>query len=421
MRQDKKRLLILTPRFPYPVVGGDRLRIYQVCKALAERFSLTLLSLCETDAEMTMPLPADGVFDRVERVFLSRLRSYLNTLLALGTKTPLQVAYYHCPAFAKMVDRLMPEHDGVLSHLIRCAEYVKRADKPRILEMTDAISLNYERVRQLKDAGGLRAQIYRLESRRLLTYERRIVDAFDMSVVVSETDKVHLVGAKHGKVMVCSNGVALEHLPYRERHHSQPVIVYIGNMASVQNMDACLYFARDVMPLVTQRVHATFRVVGRISDGDAARLRAYPNVEVTGSVENVAAAVEDARLGVCPVRLAAGVQNKILEYMALGLPVVTSTIGLEGFEAQPQKDLLVADTPEENAEVINRIWDNEEVKRQLAVNGCAYVNAHHQWTSRLAPMVNRIAELLDKKTDANEENLAINQSWTNNDTLVSTK
>ncbi|CBL44194.1 Putative glycosyltransferase [gamma proteobacterium HdN1] len=396
MSQQKKRLLILTPRFPYPVVGGDRLRIYQVCKALSERFSLTLLSLCETDAEMTMPLPADGVFDRVERVFLSRSRSYLNTLLALGSTTPLQVAYYRSSDFAKAVDRLMPEHDGVLSHLIRCAEYVKESDKPRILEMTDAISLNYERVRQLKNAGGLKAQIYRLESRRLLAYERRIVDAFDLTVLVSETDKVHLVGAQHDKVMVCSNGVALEHLPFRERHDSQPVIVYIGNMASVQNMDACLYFARDVMPLVTQRVRATFRVVGRISDGDAERLRAFPNVEVTGAVDGVAEAVEDARLGVCPVRLGAGVQNKVLEYMALGLPVVTSSIGLEGFEAQPERDLLVADTPKEYAEAISRIWDNDAMKEQLAINGHAYVNTHHCWLSRLAPMVDRIADVVVK-------------------------
>lgn len=392
-----KRLLILTPRYPYPVVGGDRLRIYHVCKALSKSFSLTLLSLCETDDEMAMPLPSDGVFDRVERVFLSRSRSYLNTLLALGSKIPLQVAYYHSENFAKAVDRLMTEHDGVLSHLIRCAEYVKGYDKPCILEMTDAISLNYERVRRLKNAGGMKAQVYRLESRRLLAYERRIVEMFDLSVLVSETDKVHLVGAEHDKVMVCSNGVALEHLPFRDRQDSQPVIVYIGNMASVQNMDACLYFARDVMPLISQRVSATFRVVGRISDGDALRLRGFPNVEVTGPVDDMATAVADARLGVCPVRLAAGVQNKVLEYMALGLPVVTSSIGLEGFEAQPERDLLVADTPEEYANAISRLWNDDMLRAQLANNGRAYVDTHHQWRNRLSPLVDRVAELLESR------------------------
>lgn len=394
----KKKLLVLTPRFPYPIIGGDRLRIFHVCKALSGQFSLTLLSFCETEAEMLMPLPDDGVFDRVERVLLTRSRSYLNTFLALAGKTPLQVAYYRSAAFSRVLSRLLPEHDGVLSHLIRCAEYIRDTRKPRILEMTDAISLNYERVRKIKDVVGVRAQIYRLESTRLLAYERRIIEAVDLSILVSETDMKHLVGSAHDKVIVCSNGVALENLPFKVRPDSKPVIVYIGNMASVQNMDACLYFARDVMPLISQRLDATFRVVGRISDSDAAKLRAFPNVEVTGPVDNVPTAVEDARLGVCPVRLAAGVQNKVLEYMALGLPVVTSSIGLEGFSAQPERDLLVADTPEGYARAISRLWNDEALQTQLASNGRAYVITHHQWGGRLAPLVERVAALLEDNT-----------------------
>ena len=395
MTYERKRLLVLTPRFPYPVVGGDRLRIYQVCKALSERFSLTLLSLCETDTEMTMSLPVDGIFDQLERVLLTKPQSYLNTLLALAGSTPLQVAYYRSAAFTSAVKRLLPQHDGVLSHLIRCAEYAKGSNKPRILEMTDAISLNYERVRKLKNAGGLKAQVYRLEATRLLAYERQIIEEFDLSVLVSEADKSHLAGVGHDKVMVCSNGVALDHLPFKDRCGSKLVIVYIGNMVSVQNMDACLYFAREVMPLVSQRVKATFRVVGRISDSNTAKLQTFENVEVTGPVDDIAAAVEDARLGVCPVRLAAGVQNKVLEYMALGLPVVSSPIGLEGFAAQPKRDLLVADSPEGYADAIARLWNDDVLMKQLASNGYAYVNAHHDWGSRLAPMVERVAALLE--------------------------
>jgi len=149
--------------------------------------------------------------------------------------------------------------------------------------------------------------------------------------------------------------------------------------------------------LVSQQVSATFRVVGRINDSDAAKLQAYPDVVVTGPVDDMAAAVEDARIGVCPVRLAAGVQNKVLEYMALGLPVVTSSIGLEGIEAEPEKDLLVADSPGGYAEAIARLWKDEALRTRLATNGHRYVNAHHQWGKRLAPLVDRVAELLDNK------------------------
>ena len=395
MSQKKKRLLILTPRFPYPVVGGDRLRIFQVSKALSQRFSLTLLSLCDTRSELNMSLPIDGVFDRVERVYLPRPRSYFNTLSALVNNTPFQIAYYRSAAFAQAVDRLLPEHDGVLSHLIRCAEYVKNTSKPKILEMTDAISLNYERVRKLKNVGGFKGYVYRHEATRLLAYEKLIINTFDLSVLVSETDKDYLVGRRHhDRVLVCSNGVELDHLFFKERSDSKPVIVYIGNMISMQNMDACLYFAKHVMPLLIKRINATFRVVGRISDSDASKLRSFANVEVTGPVDDVCAAVADARIGVCPVRLAAGVQNKVLEYMALGLPVVTSSIGLEGLDAKPERDLLVADSEEGYVIAINRIWQDTSLRSKLAINGRSYVENHHKWDSRLAPLVKRVAVLL---------------------------
>lgn len=396
MKNEKKRILILTPRFPYPVIGGDRLRIYQVCKALSTRFSLTLLSLCESKAELRMSVPRDGVFDRVERVFLPRMCSYFNALMALPGQTPIQVAYYRSDAFARAIQRLLPEHDGVLSHLIRCGEYVRGAAKPKILEMTDAISLNYERVRTLNASTGFKGMVYRIEASRLKVYEREIIEDFDLSVLVSETDKQFLIGESNSRVLVCSNGVDLRNLPFRRRTDSRPVIVYIGNMSSIQNMDACLYFAKDVMPLIVQRFQATFRVVGKISDDNAARLRALPNVEVTGPVEDMAQAVADARIGVCPIRLAAGVQNKVLEYMSLGLPVVTSQIGLEGFEARPEIDLLVADTPEQYAFQIERVWSDFGLATLLAENGRAYVEAHHEWDARLKPILDRVSALLSE-------------------------
>jgi len=389
----KKKLLVLTPRFPYPVIGGDRLRIYQVCKALANRFSLTLVSLCETQAEMQTPVPDDGIFDHIERVLLTPQRSFLNTLMAIPGRTPLQVAYYQSPDFARIVENLLPEHDGVLSHLIRCSEYIRHSKKPKFLEMTDAISMNYQRIKNLNESTGIKGYIYKLESSRLGDYERDVIRDFDITILVSETDKSYLVGDDlklNQRVIVCSNGVDLKNLPFRNRHDSNPVIVYIGNMASMQNMDACMYFAKDVMPLINQRMTATFRIVGKISDSDAARLRALPNVEVTGPVKDIASSVADARLGVCPVRLAAGVQNKVLEYMALGLPVVTSSIGLEGFSAKSGDDLLVADSPAEYVEQISRIWNDKKLSTSLSSNGRAYVEQQHDWAARLDPLVEKI-------------------------------
>lgn len=392
-----KSLLILTPRFPYPVVGGDRLRIYQLCRALAGRYRLTLLSLCDTREEMTMALPQDGVFARVERVFLPRWQSWLNCAIALPTQTPLQIAYYRHAGFRRRAMALSAEHDAALAHLIRIGDAIKDAPGMKFLEMTDAISLNYERIRSTRLAkNDLRSRIYSLEVDRLCAYERDIVDHFDHGFLVSEIDRRHLFSndpARLRRVSVFSNGVALDEMPYQFDTHGRD-IVFIGNLFSLQNFDAAKYMAADILPLV-RRTHpeARLRVVGRIQPDHAAQLSALDGVDVTGEVPDVVAAARGGGVGVCPLRLGAGVQNKVLEYMALGLPTVSTTMGLEGFHAQPGRDLLVADSAADFAAAVVRLLEDRAGAEAMARAARHYAEATHSWTAMLAPLL----ELIDAR------------------------
>lgn len=389
-----RRVLILTPRYPYPVVGGDRLRIYQICKALSRHFSLTLLSLCESKQEMESELPMDGVFESIERVYLPKWRSRLNSFAALFGNGPLQVAYYRSQVFAERVRELLPSCDACLAHLIRTGDYVRgEAGCFRVLEMTDAISLNYHRVRALGRQRGARSWIYGIEAERLLSYERAIIRDFNLVSLVSKTDRDFLLsGGVGNNLIICSNGVELSEFPYTERPMAgKRIIAFIGNVTSLQNLDACLHFIEDIMPVLRTRFDCVFRVVGKILDVDASRLRQHPGVEVTGLVESVPRAVADAWIGVCPVRIGAGVQNKVLEYLALGLPVITSSLGLEGFSARAGIDLLVADSPEDYLEHVGKLLSDDSFGRGLARNGRRYVEENHDWGHQLAPLVDALA------------------------------
>jgi glycosyltransferase involved in cell wall biosynthesis len=394
-RLARPRLLVLTPRFPYPVVGGDRLRIFQLCKALSSVADLTLLSLCESPEEMSMAVPADGVFQRAERVFLSPWRSRLNALMALPTRTPLQVAYYRSREFAQRIDELLPSHDLVLAHLIRTGDYVRAAALPRILEMTDAISLNYQRVQSVSSSHrDLRSLVYAIEARRLLAYERQIIGEFDRAVLVSEVDRQHLLqGRDDPRVLVYSNGVDLEHLGFKERVPAEPVVVFIGNMTTVQNMDACMFFAAEVLPLMRTRHPFRFRVIGRIDPKARAALERFEGVEVRANVDSISQAVEGAYAGVAPMRLGAGIQNKVLEYMALGLPAVVSSVGLEGLKAVPGRDLLVASEPTEMSQALISLWHNTEQRLAVAKAGRRYVESTHIWEAMLRPLLSAVSEL----------------------------
>jgi glycosyltransferase involved in cell wall biosynthesis len=149
--------------------------------------------------------------------------------------------------------------------------------------------------------------------------------------------------------------------------------------------------------LVRERLQCRFRAVGRIKPGDARRLRAIEGVEVLGNVVNVADAVGNARVGVAPVRLGAGVQNKVLEYMALGLPVITSPVALEGLQARAGLDLLVAATPEEYVSQLEVLWRDEELRVGLAASGLRYVKHAHAWAHRLHPLVDQVASLTSSR------------------------
>lgn len=391
-----KKILILTPRFPYPVIGGDRLRIFELCKELAKNYSLTLVSLCETKDEMASNIPDDGVFTNVYRVLLPKYRSYFNCIFALPTKTPLQVAYYKSDEFSKVVNGLYKSHDLVLPHLIRMADYAIDLPNKKVLEMTDAISMNYSRVCETKNNTGLKGFIYKLEKDRLNHYEKKTAEKFDCNVLVSKFDKDFLFTPKtdvYDKTLVCSNGVDLSKLTY-EFSPMKKEVIFIGNMFSAQNFDAAMWFAKECLPLLRKNGDYTFKVIGRIKPEDKVKLIRYQGVIVTGAVDCIISHARGAIAGICSVRLAAGVQNKILEYMALGLPTITTSTGLEGLDSIPGRDILVADSPQDFVQLILRLENDVSYAEELSVDAFKYVQEHHSWTSKLAPFTVKVNQIL---------------------------
>lgn len=395
-----RKILILTSRFPYPVIGGDRLRIYEICKRLSKNYRLTLISLCNSKSEIEMDVE-DDVFESIFRIKLSPLKSIINTILGFFNKKPLQVHYYKSKEYQDKVDNLIDQHDMVLAHLVRTADYVKYAEIPKVLEMTDAISMNYKRIR---DHGvfhfNLKHFAYRIEYDRLISYEREIVDHFNLNVLVSKIDKDFLYSDlpdKAKKTLVVSNGVDFNKYNYNFRRNGN-TLVFIGNMESEQNLDAAFWFAEKVLQKLRKLDNYQFKVVGRIKEDVANMLENIDGVIVTRAVKSVQTECEGALAGICSVRLAAGVQNKILEYLSMGIPAITTSIGLEGLEATPESDILIADSPEEFVEKVEFLKKNHIASKKIAQNGRIYVEKHHSWGNKLDALVAEVDQLINSNT-----------------------
>ncbi|MCT4712316.1 glycosyltransferase family 4 protein [Enterobacteriaceae bacterium H11S18] len=396
---NKKKILVITPRFPYPVIGGDRLRIYELCKSLSEHYELTLISLCENHNELKFDVK-DNVFKEIHRVYLSKIKSYFKTLLGLFSKKPLQVCYYDSREFKELIKSQLHYHDAVFCHLIRVADSVKGYSGVSIIEMTDAISLNYSRVRKLASKINFKALVYTFEQKRLEIYEKKMASRFDLVTFVSPVDRDYLYPKGNSNVKVFGNGVDTKHLNFVPRSinpNDTIELIFIGNMYSLQNMDAVLYFSKKILPEIKSEFNVKLNVLGKISEKDKQLLNSIDNVHALGQVSDINAAALMGHIGVCPVRLGAGIQNKVLEYMALGLPCITSSVGFEGLGAIDGKQILVADTINEYISTLDKLVNDSAYYNIIAGNARGFVISEFLWDKKLSPFVDAVDSVINQR------------------------
>ncbi|CAG0946294.1 polysaccharide biosynthesis protein PslH [Anaerolineae bacterium] len=393
-----RKILLVTPRFPFPVIGGDKLRVYNIVKYLSNYYGFTLASLYSTEEE-ERAVPEAGIFGEVYRVRQGRLASWRYTAGNLLRGKSLQCGYFYNPRLKKLVDSALPGHSLVLAHLIRASDYVWGSGVPSICEMTDAISMNYERA---WTSGGrsLRNFIYRLEHRRCLDAEKMCLDAFDGCVVVSPNDKGYLAGRYPqytSKMHVIPNGVHVKEFPMKRDKVTPGKIVFIGNMRTLQNADAASYFAREVFPGIREKVPgASFRVIGADPGRQVRSLASIPGVVVTGRVKDIREEACDAAVSVCPVRIGAGIQNKVLESMAMGIPVVTTTVGGEGLMAESGRHFTVAGGAVELKEAVIELLTNRTKAEAFSRAGRALMEGSYSWERMLRAYRDLVERVMDE-------------------------
>ena len=388
----KKRILVLTSRFPYPILAGDALRISLLCRALAAKYELTLLSF-STKKNQELTDPALAIFSQIKIVYKPKWLSYLHVLFGIFSRRPLQCCYYQSTKFKSAFRELIPSHDAVVAHLLRTGQYVQ-TEKPKILEMTDALSLFYERSRRYASFS-IKSLIYRVERKRILAAELAALVHFDLVSLVSPSDKEYFRQyGEYENLQVHTLGIDVA-----KYKHIGPspgsVVAFIGNMRSLQNIEACEYFTNAILPLLRQEIpEIKFRIIGFIGKKEQKRFSALEGVEVTGRVESIATAIGDAFMAVCPTLIATGVQTKVLEYLAFGKPAVITPVVLTGLSLKAEKQLLVAATPEEFVVQIKRLYDDRALCARLAAAGRIYVEKHYDWKNILTRFVADVDQLL---------------------------
>lgn len=382
-------LLFLAHRVPFPPDRGDKIRSYNILKHLAERHRVHLAAFADDEADEAA---AEGLRPLVAKMHIERrTRSRAKAAaLALALRKSVSVTAFAHEGMAGFVDRLLAEEP--IEHLYvfssQMAQYAPD-DRPFVMDFVDMDSEKFAAYGRAAKAP--MRWMWQREARRLFHFERETARRAVISLFVSEAEAaLFRERTKLGEeaVQALENGIDLE--GYRPAPHpagGAPLIVFTGQMDYPPNIEAAACFAREAMPMIRARVpDARFAIVGRKPDASLVALAGRHGVEVTGEVADVRPWLVKADVVVAPLRIARGIQNKVLEAMAMGRSVVASPQAFEGIDAEPGRDLVVADGAPAEAEAVCTLLADRAQAEAIGAAARARVEARYAWDARLAPL-----------------------------------
>jgi sugar transferase (PEP-CTERM/EpsH1 system associated) len=299
----------------------------------------------------------------------------------------LTVAYFNEPELHRRVAARMKAHsfDAIVVFSSGMAQFVEvYSNVPRIMQFADLDSLKWQQY-----AARLRPPkrwVYALEARRLLRYERCLATKFSHSLVCTPRELRDFEQLIPGAAVTCvSNGVDLEFFKPMELPKDPKSLVFTGVMDYYPNVSGVVWFCREVFPLLRQQVPGvTFTICGSRPNAAVQELGRLPGVMVTGRVPDVRPYLARASVGVVPLHVARGIQNKLLEAMSMGLPTVATTAAFDGVEAEQDRHVLVADTALSFADAVVRLLNDGGLRQRLGQAARAWVEANYRWETQLS-------------------------------------
>ncbi|MDB5103938.1 MAG: family PEP-CTERM/XrtA system glycosyltransferase [Fibrobacteres bacterium] len=377
------KILYLSQRFPYPPNRGDRIPTFNHIKHLSRHHQVHVSSLI-TDADEMKHVGAFSEWAASSTVELQPMwKSFLGKVRAFFRGEPLSIGHYRNPVLHRRVRELIEREkiEAVIVFSSSMAQYVEPfTGIVRIMNFCDLDSHKWADLSKV--SRWPRSWIYRREARLLLSYERKIAGSFDCSCTVTEQEAALFRRLIPGPdVRVLANGVDHEYFEAIPWNPSEIRLVFVGVMDYEPNAEAVHFFANEVWPRIrAKHPHAEFTIVGSRPNAKVRALAEKTGVRVTGQVPDVRTFLASATLVVVPLKVARGIQNKILEAMAAGVPVLTTPLAAFGISPESGNILFTAERkgPAFTAKVLE-LLGNPQATRDMARSAQNFVQQNFSW------------------------------------------
>lgn len=393
------KILFLSPTVPFPLTDGGRIRVFNLLKQIAQRSKVTLLALetQSSDVESIVHLERFGI-----RVHLVQQGGKLpsvsfGTLLrAFLKKVPITVARYNVPAYRQKLRELVATETFDLVHyeMFHVAQFHTETHLPSLLSQQNVDAAIWRRLCQ-ETANPLRKCLYWTQQRAFERYERLTHPQFDIVTCASEIDRQTFQRTNAaGRFEIIPNGVDVEDYQPAYGSEEEAHLIYIGSMDWYPNEDAVAFFADEVLPKIREKLpDVQFSAVGGNPSPRVQKLAARSHILVTGRVPEIKPYFARATVFVVPLRIGSGTRLKILEALAMGKAVVSTTVGAEGLNLVDGEEILIADEPIAFAEAVLRLLTDASLRRKIGENGRARVERDYDWR-RIGEKLYRLYESL---------------------------
>lgn len=376
----KQKLFIILPRIPFPLEKGDKLRAYYQIRELSKHFQLIICALSD---DKPRPGAREALQKYAESVYfiqLSRWRIFFRLFKALFSSIPFQTAWFFSHCAQKKIDKLILTHqpDHVYCQLIRTAPYARNLAVNKTLDYQDAFSAGLQR-RLSVSPWYMRLPI-REEYKRVKNFEYEVFDWFDNKTIISLPDRDMLSHPKKATVKVVPNGVDTDYFKPSELDKVFD-IVFTGNMGYPPNVSGADFLVNQIMPLVWNEMPETNVVIAGANPAQRVKALASDKVIVTGWVDDIRPYYAKSRIFAAPMQIGTGMQNKVLEAMAMKLPCLTSGLANQPIGASEGEAVLIGRNAAEYAQHILSLLRDTELAQKIGINGYHFVCQNFNWES----------------------------------------
>jgi sugar transferase (PEP-CTERM/EpsH1 system associated) len=395
-----KNILFISHRIPAPPNKGDKIRSYNFIRNLSENHNVHLAFLVDSRSDIKH---VEMLRQYTKNIFWESInpksRKVLSTFKSITSSQPISLPYFYSQKLQQKIDRFLDNQqvDAVFCFSSPTAEYLYKSKHVNgmlqdVRWVMDLIDVDSYKWKQYAENNSLPLKwIYKRESDLLQRYEKKIAHDFDATLLVSKSEaQLFNSNCQDGDVRTVPNGVDLQHFAPGKgviNKFGGPVLVFTGAMDYWPNIDGVTWFVKEVFPLICLEVPNTeFFIVGSYPAPEVIKLQETEGVSVTGFVDDVRDYLASADVCVIPLRIARGIQNKVLEAMAMGKPIVCSPEALEGIDAVPGKDLLTAKSGAAFAREVVRLLGDAALQRQIAKGGRECVEEKYSWEKSLGQL-----------------------------------